>query len=61
MSTRDISSGKGGRFERLTTLLPSVDDCLEIWSIKLRATSGHVQGCNGIAFLLNISIYFRGG
>jgi hypothetical protein len=61
MSTSNISYDKGGRFERLTTLLPSIADCLEIWSLKLLGTSVPVQGCNASAFLLNLVIYFRGG
>jgi hypothetical protein len=49
MSTRNVSWGKGGRCEGLTTLPPSCADCLEIWDSQ---PPGTLRVCTGIALPL---------
>ena len=49
MSTRNVSWGKGGRCEVLTTLPPSSADCLEIWDPQ---PPGTLRACTGIALPL---------
>jgi hypothetical protein len=53
MSTRNISWGKGGRCVRLTTLLPSCAEYLEIWEPEPPGLARTVMG--------KFSYYILGG
>jgi hypothetical protein len=50
MSSRDKGGGKGGRCVRLTTLLPSCPNCLEIGSLNFLEPSGPVRPVMGLLY-----------
>jgi len=52
VSTRNISRGKRGQCIGLTTLTPSCVECLAIWEPQPPGTSGPVQACNELLYLL---------
>jgi len=50
-----FTGSKGGRCVRLTTLLPSCAESIEIWEPQPFGTLRACPGCNGIDLLLEVS------